>query len=104
MNIHGEDILDEAATFSKRALCGSENLFPYAGNDINDMSSLTLRELVKNTLSNPFHKSLPRFDSGSSQVYLGGPYEWMEAFRELAMLDLDTVASINRGEILQVTK
>lgn len=104
LSMEGEDILDEAATFSRRALSGSGNRFPCTVKDINGVSSPLLRELVRDSLSNPFHKSLPKFNFESSQVYLGGHYDWNRAFRELAILDSNLVAAINRDEILQVYK
>ncbi|KAK4792643.1 hypothetical protein SAY86_023078 [Trapa natans] len=106
LSIDGEDMLHEAAMFSKNALTASEKLFSSASadTDINGTNSPTLKELVKNTLLNPFHKSLPRFNSWSSKVYPQGPYEWTEAFRKLAILDSEMVASINRREAVQVTR
>ncbi|XP_031389611.1 (3S,6E)-nerolidol synthase 1-like isoform X2 [Punica granatum] len=107
LGMQGEDILSEAAEFARKALSGSADKFLNVGdNDINGVSSKLLGELVRNTLSNPIHKSLPRFTSKSFEVYLKGHYhyEWTRAFRELAILDRDLIASINRTEIRQVSK
>ncbi|XP_031394968.1 (3S,6E)-nerolidol synthase 1-like isoform X2 [Punica granatum] len=98
LGIQGEDILDEAADFSKRALILS------VANDIKGTSSQILKELVSNTLSNPFHKSLPRFTSKSVQGYFAWPYEWTGAFGELAISDTNLVQSINQIEIRQISK
>ncbi|OWM91364.1 hypothetical protein CDL15_Pgr000308 [Punica granatum] len=107
LGTHGEGVLDEAADFTRTALSGLADKFLYVGNNhINGMSSQLLGELVRNTLSNPIHKSLPRFTSKSFEVYLKGHYhyEWTGAFRELAILDADLTASINQTEIQQISK
>ncbi|PKI55818.1 hypothetical protein CRG98_023783 [Punica granatum] len=98
LGIQGEDILDKAADFSRRALILN------VANDINGTNSQILKELVSNTLTNPFQKSLPRFTSKSFQSYFAWPYEWTGAVGELAILDTNLVQSINQTEIRQISK
>ncbi|XP_031392244.1 probable terpene synthase 13 [Punica granatum] len=101
LGVQAEDILDEAADFTRRALSLSADKFLYVGNG---MSSQVLGELVRKTLSNPFHKSMPRFNSMSFQYYFTGPYEWTRTIGELAILDSNLVQSINQTEIRQISK
>ncbi|KAK4753254.1 hypothetical protein SAY87_022052 [Trapa incisa] len=109
LGMQGEDILDEAAIFSKKALISWEDQFLDVGNcnfysSSSSNSEEYLRELMKNTLSNPFHMSLPRFTAKNFRTNLfRGSYKWIEPFKKLAALDSNLVASANRHEILQIT-
>ncbi|KAK4786950.1 hypothetical protein SAY86_010783 [Trapa natans] len=112
LGMQGEDILDQAASFSKRALTSWENHFLYmddyhihktssSGSD----SEAHMRQLVKNTLSNPFHMSLQRFTAKSfrSNFFREG-HEWIEPFKELSLLNSNLLASANRNEIAHISK
>ncbi|XP_043687402.1 (3S,6E)-nerolidol synthase 1-like [Telopea speciosissima] len=88
-----EEILDEAHDYARMHLNASlMNLQP------------NLARAVKDTLENPYHMSLARFQSKCYLQNFHGTYGWMGLLEQLWKIDFNIVQSINRLELLQIFK
>ncbi|XP_030513235.1 (3S,6E)-nerolidol synthase 1-like [Rhodamnia argentea] len=89
----GEDVLDEVR----------ESIGQRLHDSLADLDHLQAR-LVRNSLGNPFHKSMARFKANDFLSNLGGhSYGWTENLGELAHLDMNIVRSVHQREILQIS-
>ncbi|XP_043688318.1 (3S,6E)-nerolidol synthase 1-like [Telopea speciosissima] len=89
-----EEILDEAHDYARMHLNASlMNLQP------------NLARAVKDTLENPYHMSLARFQSKCCYLQnFHGTYGWMGLLQQLWKMDFNIVQSIHRHELLQIFK
>ncbi|XP_042518571.1 (3S,6E)-nerolidol synthase 1-like [Macadamia integrifolia] len=86
-----EEILNEAHDYASMHLNASlMNLQPQ------------LATAVKDTLENPYHMSLAKFQSKRFLKSFHGTYGWMGLLQQLWKMDFNIVQSIHRHELLQV--
>nr|WNI01967.1 terpene synthase [Psidium guajava] len=89
----GEDVLDEVRESTGACLHAC----------LPDLDHLQAR-FVRNSLGNPFHKSLARFTAGDFLRNLAGcSYGWTKNLGELAHLDMNIARSVHQREILQIS-
>ncbi|KAK9265998.1 hypothetical protein L1049_012498 [Liquidambar formosana] len=93
LSTEGEDILDEAGDFSGELL---NACMPH----LNDHEA----RVVANTLRYPHHKSLSRFMAKKYLSDFQDTNEWTNVLVELAKMDFNILQSIQRREILEVSK
>nr|WNI01965.1 terpene synthase [Psidium guajava] len=68
-----------------------------------DLDHLQAR-IVRNSLGNPFHRSLARFTAGDFLRNLGAhSYGWTNNLGELAHLDMNIARSVHQCEVLQIS-
>ncbi|MBA0569524.1 hypothetical protein Golob_003245 [Gossypium lobatum] len=95
LGIDGEDILDEAREFS------SQSLRKWRMAKVDHFSDRAIR----NTLDQPFHKSLSRF---TARNLLGTDFQgsngWINILQELAKMDFNLVQSLHQKEIAHISK
>ncbi|KAH1048650.1 hypothetical protein J1N35_039434 [Gossypium stocksii] len=95
LGIDGEDILDEAREFS------SQSLKKWRMAKVDHFSDRAIR----NTLDQPFHKSLSRF---TARNLLGTDFQgtngWINILQELAKMDFNLVQSLHQKEIAHISK
>ncbi|MBA0811887.1 hypothetical protein Gohar_025901, partial [Gossypium harknessii] len=94
LGIDGEDILDEAREFS------SQSLRKWRMAKVDLFSDRAIR----NTLDQPFHKSLSRF---TARNLLGTDFQgtngWINILQELAKMDFNLVQSLHQKEIAHIS-
>lgn len=89
-----DDVLDQVGESTAQRLHAS----------LADLDCLQAR-FVRNSLANPFHKSLARFTAEDIlSNFVGHSYSWTKDLWELAHLDWDIVRSVHQREILQISK
>ncbi|XP_042518572.1 (3S,6E)-nerolidol synthase 1-like [Macadamia integrifolia] len=93
LGLKGEEILDEAHDYARMYLLGSLVNLPS-----------NLARAVKDTLENPYHMSLARFQSKRYLCSFHGTYGWMGLLQQLWKIDFNLVQSIHRHELLQIFK
>ncbi|KAA3478840.1 (3S,6E)-nerolidol synthase 1 [Gossypium australe] len=95
LGIDGEDVLDEAREFS------SQSLKKWRMAKVDLFSDRAIR----NTLDQPFHKSLSRF---TARNLLGTDFQgtngWINILQELAKMDFNLVQSLHQKEIAHISK
>ncbi|KAF8038630.1 hypothetical protein BT93_B1228 [Corymbia citriodora subsp. variegata] len=93
LGTEGEDVLDEVGESIGQRLYAS----------LADLDHVQAR-FVRNSLNNPFHKSLARFTANDFlRNFVGRSYSWTKNLGELAHLDMNIVGSVHQREILQVS-
>lgn len=92
LSMKGENILEEAEKFSSQLLNEKMTFV--------DQNQATT---ARNTLKNPFHKSLARFTAKHFVGDLNCENECGKALQELARLDTNVIQSIHQAELLQVS-
>ncbi|KAI6704867.1 hypothetical protein NL676_007829 [Syzygium grande] len=93
LGTEGEDVLDQVGESTAQRLHAS----------LADLDCLQAR-FVRNSLANPFHKSLARFTAEDIlSNFVGHSYSWTKDLWELAHLDWDIVRSVHQREILQIS-
>ncbi|XP_044461282.1 (3S,6E)-nerolidol synthase 1-like [Mangifera indica] len=92
--VEGEDVLDEARQFSSKLLNDSmTNLDDYQA------------EIVRNTLSYPYHRTLERFVAKNFFLRnFQGENRWINVFQDLAKMDFNLVQSLHQSEIVQISE
>ena len=98
ISLEGEHILEEAEEFSRHHLNAWSN--SYLEDDIR------ARTNVRNTLEQPYHKSLSRLTATNFLKSFEGTYEehWMSVLQEVAREDFKIVQSIHKKEIAKIFK
>ncbi|KAL3740487.1 hypothetical protein ACJRO7_021724 [Eucalyptus globulus] len=93
LGIEGEDALDQVGESTRQRLHSS----------LADLDHVQAR-FVRNSLGNPFHKSLARFTANDFlRNFVGHSCSWTKNLGELAHLDMNIVRSVHQREILQVS-
>ncbi|KAI6704862.1 hypothetical protein NL676_007824 [Syzygium grande] len=93
LGTEGEDVLYEIGESIGQRLHAS----------LADLDHLQAR-FVRNSLGNPFHKSLARFTANDFlRNSMGHPYSWTKNLGELAQLDMNIVRSVHQREILHIS-
>ncbi|KAF7848866.1 hypothetical protein BT93_L1487 [Corymbia citriodora subsp. variegata] len=93
LGTEGEDVLDEVGESIGQRLFAS----------LADLDHVQAR-FVRNSLNNPFHKSLARFTANDFlRNFVVRSYSWTKNLGELAHLDMNIVGSVHQREILQVS-
>nr|XP_043630944.1 (3S,6E)-nerolidol synthase 1-like [Erigeron canadensis] len=88
LRIKGEMILDEAERYSYRLL-----------NDLMNYVDADQAEMIRNTLENPYHKTMPLFDIKKCIKYFDGTI-----LQELAELNFSMMQSIRQKELDQISR
>ncbi|KAF8030060.1 hypothetical protein BT93_E2476 [Corymbia citriodora subsp. variegata] len=93
LGTEGEDVLDEVRESIGQRLYAS----------LADLDHVQAR-FVRNSLNNPFHKSLASFTAKDClRNFVGRSYSWTKNLGELAHLDMNIVGSVHQRESLQVS-
>ncbi|XWS12765.1 hypothetical protein CRYUN_Cryun37aG0118400 [Craigia yunnanensis] len=93
LGIDGEDILDEAREFS------SQTLKKWRTAEVDHFSG----RVIRNTLDQPYHKSLSRFTARNLLSDFKGTNGWINVFQELAKMDFNIVQSLHQKEIVRIS-
>ncbi|XVE51207.1 hypothetical protein DITRI_Ditri02bG0021100 [Diplodiscus trichospermus] len=93
LGIDGEDILDEAREFS------SQTLQKWGTAEVDHF----LRKPIRNTLDQPYHKSLSRFTARNLLTNFHGTNRWIDILQELAKMDFSIVQSLHQTEIVRIS-
>ena len=94
LGIDGEDILDETREFS------SQTLKKWQTAEVDHFSG----RVIRNTLDQPYHKSLSRFTARNLLTDFKGTNGWTNVFQELAKMDFIIVQSLHQEEIVLISK
>ncbi|XVF25946.1 hypothetical protein REPUB_Repub13aG0257800 [Reevesia pubescens] len=94
LGIDGEDILDEAREFSSQTLKKWLNIA-----EIDHFSGRAIR----NTLDQPYHKSLSRFIARNLLTDFQSTNGWINVLQELAKMDFNLVQSLHQKEIVRIS-
>ncbi|KAK4386056.1 Tricyclene synthase 0e23, chloroplastic [Sesamum angolense] len=99
LSFNGETIIDEAQDFSRL------HLSAYLHQNQNLCCD---EEAIRNTLSYPLHKTIPRLSSGKSWSYgdhlLKGSKVWEKSLRELVDMEFLSAKSLHQEELLLISK
>ncbi|KAL0328127.1 UNVERIFIED_CONTAM: Tricyclene synthase Oc15, chloroplastic [Sesamum calycinum] len=99
LSFNGETIIDEAQDFSRL------HLSAYLHQNQNLCCD---EEAIRNTLSYPLHKTIPRLSSGKrwscGDHLLKGSKVWEKSLRELVDMEFLSAKSLHQEELLQISK
>ncbi|RWR93550.1 S-+-linalool synthase [Cinnamomum micranthum f. kanehirae] len=91
--VKGEDIIEEANDFATKNLIASVKFMEPC-----------LARVVRHSLENPFHMSLPRFNTKNHLNNLRETDRNTEAIQELAIFEFNIVQSMHQSELKEVTQ
>ncbi|KAF8409452.1 hypothetical protein HHK36_005528 [Tetracentron sinense] len=91
--VNGEHILDEANDFARKSLNAS----------MMRLSDPDLAKNVWNTLDNPYHKSLARFNTKYYINNFKGRYGWSQVLQEFAKMDFNMVQHLHQRELVEIS-
>lgn len=93
MSTQGENILEEAKTFSKQLLFAS----------INSLDK-TSAEIVRNTLKYPQHVTLARFKADDFVREFKNAQDWRKEIVDLAVMEFDRARATYKDEVIHISK